>query len=410
MNRQLMLFWESVRLAAGSLLGNKLRSSLTILGIVIGVASIISMVSIISGLGRSIRSQIDSLGTGVLYVSKYEAGLSSDREEQEKRPDMRREDAATILANCPSVRGVSPEIKQPGFAEYGGKRTSILAVFGATETHVDVHGWNLEEGRALTEYDVRHRADVCVLGSKPSAVLFPEGRPLGRWIEVEGHPCRVIGVLEEKGNFLGQSMDDIVVVPLTVASGIFGMRHEVDQIVAVPHSAEYADEAIDEITGLMRRIRGLAPADENNFSVLSQDDLLELYNQITGAFFLITIIVSSIGLLVGGIGVMNMMLVTVKERTREIGTRIAIGARKKDVLFQFLLESIALALIGGVTGMVLGFLIAGIVSVAGGIPMAVTQGGILGAVVLSMGIGVTFGLLPAYRASRLDPIEALRHE
>lgn len=397
-------------MALGTLLGAKLRSALTILGIVIGVASIIAMVGVISGLGRSVRSQIDSLGTGILYLSKYDSGIQTDQSEAEKRADFVQEDAEAIARLCPSVQRTSPEIKRPGFAERGSLRTSVLAIFGGTEEFAAVGGWEMAEGRFLTAYDDRGRADVCVLGAGPAEVLFPEGTPLGQSVRVEGRQLQVIGVTAKKGSFLGQSLDDMVVVPLSIAAEIYGQRDEVDYIVIQPWGPEYVVEATDEVVELCRRRRGVPAAAENDFGITSQENLLELYHQITGAFFLITLVISSIGLLVGGIGVMNMMLVTVRERTREIGIRVALGARRSDVLGQFLWEAITLSLSGGILGMLLGYGLALLVRVASGIPVAVTWTGVAAALVLSLGVGVFFGIVPAYRASRLDPIDALRYE
>ncbi|MCA9755738.1 MAG: ABC transporter permease [Candidatus Eisenbacteria bacterium] len=410
MGRRGTLFRENIAMALRNLGAAKMRSSLTILGIVIGVATIIAMVGVISGLGKSIRSQIDSLGTGILYLSKYESGFQTNHERDERRKDFTRDDALAIARLCPSVQRTSAEIKRPGFAELGGKKTSVLGVFGGTETFAETGGWELREGRFLTGYDDSHRADVCVIGAGPAELLFPVGSPLGQWIRVEGRQLQVIGVFEKKGRFLGQSLDDIAVMPLSVAEELYGMRDKVTYIVIQPFGPEYVDEATDEVIELCRRRRGIAAEQENDFDLTSQENLLDLYNQITGVFFLITLIISSIGLLVGGIGVMNMMLVTVRERTREIGIRIAVGARRGDVLGQFLWEAISLSLVGGVLGMLLGYGLAGIVRLASGIPIAVTWPGVLTAIFLSLGVGVFFGIFPAYRASRLDPIDALRYE
>ena len=410
MGRRRTLLRANVGMALGTLRAAKLRSSLTILGIIIGVATIIAMVGVISGLGRSIRGQIDSLGTGILYLSKYDSGFQTDQDEAEKRADFTREDALAIARLCPSVRRTSPEIKRPGFAEYRGTRTSVLGIFGGTEAFAAVAGWEMAQGRFLTDHDDRGRADVCVIGAGPAEVLFPTGSPLGQWIRVGGRQLQVIGVFEKKGSFLGSSLDDVVVTPLSVAADLYGRRDGIDYIVIQPWGPEYVDDAIDEVTELARRSRGLPVEAENDFSITSQENLLDLYNQITGVFFLITLIISSIGLLVGGIGVMNMMLVTVRERTREIGVRLALGARRGDVLGQFLWEAITLSLVGGILGMLLGYGLAGVVELASGIPVAVTWPGILTAIFLSLGVGVFFGIFPAYRASRLDPIEALRYE
>jgi putative ABC transport system permease protein len=401
------LFRENVRMALQAILSTKLRSFLTVLGIVIGVGTVIAMTSLISGLGRSIRGQIASLGSGVLYVTKQDSGFESGSREERNRKDLRLSDAEAIATLCPSVLAVSPEIKRMTHASVAGHQTSLLTLLGATEDFARVNDWEPAVGRFLGRDDLRHRADVCVLGAGPADILFPYGDPVGQRIEVDGRVCLVIGVLEEKGKFLGRSMDDLVLLPLSVLAGRGGA---VDYITVRPVTPDKADEARDEITELLRRRRGVRADQPDDFGITSQANLLELYHRLTGAFFLITLVISSIGLLVGGIGVMNMMLIAVKERTREIGVRAALGARRRDLLGQFLTETITLTFLGGVLGAVLGFALAAGVGLRFGIPMAVTPAALLLVVGLSAGVGLFSGMYPAWRASRLDPIEALRHE
>jgi putative ABC transport system permease protein len=407
--RERALLRENVKLALTALWQSKLRTSLTLLGIVIGVATVIAMVSILSGLGQSVRNQIASLGSGILYVSKYEAGFHSSDEER-NRKDLEVSDAEAIAELCPSVESVSPEINRPVYASAFGRRTSLINLNGVTEDFARVNEWEIAEGRFLTEHDVRHRSAVCVLGTKPAEVLFPQGGSLGQWVDVDGKSLQVIGVLAEKGNFLGQSMDDLVVAPLPVAAQKYGYGKSVDYITVRPVSPDHTEAAREEMIELLRRLRGVRADRPNDFGITSQENLLELYHRITGAVYLLTLVISSIGLLVGGIGVMNMMLVSVKERTREIGLRAALGARRRDILGQFLIEAVALTGTGGIIGMAIGFALAGIVRLTAGVQMAVTPLGIGVALLLSVGVGIFFGIYPAHRASRLDPIEALRHE
>lgn len=407
--RETALLRENGKLALTALWQSKLRTSLTLLGIVIGVATVIAMVSILSGLGQSVRDQIASLGSGILYVSKYEAGFHSSDEER-NRKDLTASDAEAIAALCPSVESVSPEINRPVYASAFGRRTSLLTFYGVNSDFPRVNEWEVSEGRFLTEHDVRHRAAVCVLGSKPAEVLFPHGGSLGQWVNVDGKSLQVIGVLAEKGNFLGQSMDDLVAAPLPVVAQKYGYGESVDYITVRPYGPQYTEAAREEMVELLRRLRGVRADQPNDFGITSQENLLELYHRITGAVYLLTLVISSIGLLVGGIGVMNMMLVSVKERTREIGLRAALGARRRDILGQFLIEAVALTGTGGIIGMAIGFALAGIVRLTAGVQMAVTPLGIGVALLLSIGVGIFFGIYPAHRASRLDPIEALRHE
>lgn len=407
----LSLVSENVRMAFESLLSTKLRTFLTLLGILIGVGTVVAMVTIITGLGQSMRRQIAGLGSGVLYVSKWEAGVQINGEGRRRpRRDLLGEDAEAVLEFCPSVASVSAEIQFPAYAASAGVRTSLLGLQGVTEWFSDANSWDAISGRTFTRDEVRHRAPVCVLGSSPAELLFPHGGELGQWIDVDGRRLQIIGVLESRGRFLGQNQDDVVLVPLPLVAAWRGAGRAVDYFVIRPALPEQTDAARDEITELLRRRRGVRSNQPNDFGITSQENLLELYHQVTGAFFLVTVVISSIGLLVGGIGVMNMMLISVRERTREIGIRAAIGARRSDILGQFLTEAIAVTLVGGVLGLGLGYLLALGIHLAFKVPMGFSVGGTVSALVVSGSIGLFFGLYPAWRASRLDPIEALRFE
>jgi putative ABC transport system permease protein len=402
------LIWENVRMALGSLVSTKLRSLLTLLGLMIGVGTVIAMMAIIAGLNGSMKKQISSLGSGSLFVTKYEAGIHFGGPPK-PRKDLTMADAQAV-AECPSVAAVSPGISDGGSIAAGGIKTSYIDFTGVTPSFSVVSDWYPAQGRSITADDVNHRSRVCVLGQGPTDVLFPAGGALGQWVEVQGQQYQVVGVLQAKGKFLGRSMDDTVLLPISVLARNHQYGESIDYMKVKPNSPKDVAAATDEITELLRRRRGVRANQPDDFGITSQELLLDLYKKITGAFYLVTILLSSIGLMVGGIGVMNMMLVSVKERTREIGVRAALGARRRDIMGQFLTEAVTLTLVGGMLGIGLGYTLAGIISLAFHVPLAVSFPSIGLALGISGGVGVFFGWYPAFRASRLDPVEALRYE
>lgn len=397
-------------MALQSLLSTKLRSVLTLLGLMIGVGAVIGMVAVITGLNRSMRDQIASLGSGILYVSKHEAGIHFGDRPLRQRKDLTTRDSDAIALHCPSVAVVSPEIRDMTRLSSAGVRTASLARIGATPAFQETNDWYVETGRFLTRDDIRHSRRVTVLGSAPAGALFPHGGAIGQWVEADGIRYQVVGILRSKGQFLGQNQDDLALFPLPVVARSLRYGESVDYMTVRPRTPDLVEEARDEITELLRRRRGVRADMPNDFAITSQGELMDLYERVTGAFFLVTLLLSSIGLTVGGIGVMNMMLVSVKERTREIGIRSALGARRRDIMWQFLTEAVTLTLVGGIMGIALGYGLAGIIGVALKVPLAVSLPGIAAALGISAAVGIFFGLYPAHRASRLDPVEALRYE
>lgn len=403
------LLWENTRMALGSLLTTKLRSFLTLLGIMIGVATVSAMLTIISGLNASMTRQIASLGSGVLYVRKYEIGVQTG-EPRKPRKDLKVADAEAIAAYCPAVAAVASSIGDGGYVTHGRIKTSFVEIVGTTASFCEVNDWYPAQGRFLSGEDLRHRDPVCVLGQGPAGILFPLGGALGQWVEVEGRNYQVVGVLAAKGKFLGHSQDDMVILPLSVLGRLLQRGDSVDEMEVKPLRPDLVDQAKDQITELLRRRRGVRADQPDDFGITTQAALLDLYHKFTNIFFLVTIVLSSIGLTVGGIGVMNMMLVSVKERTREIGVRAALGARRREILGQFLTEAVTLTLIGGILGILLGYVLAGLVRLLFHVPLSVNPIGIVVALGISAGVGIFFGWYPAFRAARLDPVEALRYE
>lgn len=406
-------FIENLRLGIGSLRANKLRSGLAILGVVVGVSTIIGMVSLIQGLNKSMSTQIESLGSNVIYVSKFKPGVrfGDFSEEERNRKGFTLDDAKAILESCPSVSAVSPENHLTGrttvrWHSFKAKRIDEVGVLTSYE---EVNNRHAELGRFFTDADLRHKSMICVLGWDVVDAIFPNVDPIGQEVLIDRDRFTVVGVMERKGKFLGNTRDKFVLLPYSTFEKIHSEEIELG-IWVKPKSKDLQDVALDEIRQLLRRRRKVPYGKPDDFALVTQDSLMQLYNSITGAFYLVMVVISSIGLLVGGIGVMNIMLVSVTERTREIGIRKAIGAKRRDILIQFLLEAIILTSIGGAMGIALGAGIAKFVSLVSPLPSSVPIWSVFLGFGFSGGVGIFFGVYPALRAARLDPIAALRYE
>ena len=409
---------ESIAMAMAAIKAHKMRAFLTILGVFIGVTTVIAMVSIITGLNKSMSQQIESLGSNVMYVTKFEIGIQigGPSEEERNRKPIVFEDAIAIRELCPSVSAVSPQNWGPGSktVKYQNNKHSRFELIGVLPDYEVVNNNFAAEGRFFTDSDVKYRAMVTVLGQDVSETLFPNLDPIGKEIILSGanfSPKRVtvVGVMEKRPSILGESQNNFVLLPYDTYKKLYPEEKEL-LLVAKPESPELMEQAIDEITQVMRLRRGV-PADKpNDFSVATQEDLMDMYRKITSAIYLVMVVISSIGLLVGGVGVMNIMLVSVTERTREIGIRKAIGARKKDILWQFLIEAMTLSGSGGILGIIIGLLLGKVVAWVSPLPAAVSLFWIILGFSFSVSVGLIFGIYPAYRAARLDPIVSLRYE
>ncbi len=408
---------EIFQMALGSLRAHKLRSFLTLLGIMIGVMTVIGMVSIIQGLNRTFLSELESIGSDLIIVSKFEPGIQIGRrsEEERQRKDLTFEDALAIEKKCPLVKVVAVDLVSDIFEtimiKYQNIRSPDFLVLGMNEKFPQVLSVYLpEEGRFLIESDIIHSTKVCVLGSEPADVLFPHTNPLGKEIRIGPEKFTVVGVLQKRGSIFGQSRDNFVGIPITTLMKYFPYDLSRIEIIATPKKHGYIQETIEQITNLLRKRRKVGFGKPNDFAIHTQDTILDLYNQLTGAIYLVMIVISSISLLVGGIGVMNIMLVSVKERTREIGIRKAMGARSADILKQFLIEAIFLTGTGGALGVIIGFAIAFLVRAATPLPASVTPWSVILGLFVSVSIGLFFGIFPAQKAAKLDPIVSLRYE
>jgi putative ABC transport system permease protein len=407
---------EVFRMAIDSLRSHKLRSFLTILGIVIGVMTVIGMVSVIQGLNRSFLAELQSAGSDMIIVRKNEGlQMGEMTEEQRTRKDLTFEDAQAIEREATRVRAIAVSIYVSPFEQievkYQSAKSDTAMVIGMNEKWPVVMSLYLPRlGRFVTEGEVARSARVCVLGSELADVLFPTTNPVGKQIRVGPEAFTVVGVLAKRGQMFGQSRDNFVGLPITTLMKYYRYEKDGLEIIATPREPGTLAETIEEITGLLRQRRKVPSNKPNDFSIMTMDTIVDLYNQITGAAYLVMIVISSIGLLVGGIGVMNIMLVSVKERTREIGIRKAIGARSSDIMRQFLIEAMVLTGMGGLIGVLVGFGIALLVKAVTPLPAAVSAWSVALGLTVSAAIGLFFGIFPAQKAAKMDPIVSLRYE
>ncbi len=410
-----MTILQSLFEALESLNGNKLRSGLTILGIVIGVGAVIAMLALGAGAQDTITSSISGIGTNLLFVFR---GNSDNTNVRNPRP-LTLADAQALADpfSAPSVAAVAPVLDGNAQISFGGQTTTVT-LDGVTPSYFQVRNYKVQEGTLITEENVLGRASVVLLGPDAADKLFGRHSGLiGETVRIEGQPFRVIGILESKGGGSFGSQDNVAIIPFSTAQARLIRRsnpNQVDIIFVEVISAELVPQATEEVTQILRE-RHRTPIGADDFTVFSQENFLQTASTITGVFTTFLGGIAAISLLVGGIGIMNIMLVSVTERTREIGLRKALGARKRDILIQFLTESSLLSLLGGLIGIFLGWLIAdvvGRVAAAAGTPFnpSVKLSAVLLATLFSAAVGLFFGIYPASRAANLEPVEALRYE
>lgn len=406
---------ESALMAFDTLRANKLRSSLTILGVGVGVLTVIVMVSFIQGLNKAFADQIESLGSNTIFVSKFEPSFGRPPGPDEiHRKDLTMDDAEALRQEAPSIVGVSPVRRMlAATVRYQDKQTDTPILFGVTPYYEFVQTQYVAAGRFVNDIDLQDRSNVLILGVDVKQALFPYEDAVDKEVRVNGNPYRVIGVMEPLGNFFGQSRDNSIFTPITTFDKYYPDRpfpEVVFFIILRPQSRAFVKPAMDEITDILRRRRRLAPGEPNNFGISSQDSLLDVYNQLTGATALVLTSISFVALMIGGIGVMNIMLVSVTERTKEIGVRKAVGATKLNILSQFLIEAVVLTGIGGVLGLAVGEVTSLLINKYSPLPAYVPLWAIALGVGISASVGIVFGLWPAWKAARLNPIDALRWE
>jgi putative ABC transport system permease protein len=422
-NEILVMSWDTVR-------GNKLRSFLTVLGIVIGITSIVGMTSLIRGFDQSFRDLIKGLGPETIYVAKF-SGVSASSgakfTDLLKRPNITPQDADAIQRGAPSIEtvditlgGGGPGGGQMARIYYRNQHTKPVVVFGTSDKWPYAVQLAVESGRFFTAGEVQHRSKIAILGKSPAETLFPNTDPLGKSVRIGFEEYEVIGVMAKRPSPGGFNIgaDDFTIIPYTTYSKVYGIRANAAgrgelrsaQISAVPREGVPRAQAMAEIEQVMRIRHGLKLDEPNDFDLVTQDAILGLWDQISQATFLALVVLSSIALMVGGIGVMSIMTISVTERTREIGVRKALGARRVEILWQFLLEAVFLTSAGGLLGIVIGSAIGIGVHALTGFPVSLPWWSFAIGIGFSAGVGVFFGMIPAIRASRLDPIEALRYE
>ncbi|MCS6976673.1 MAG: ABC transporter permease [Gemmatales bacterium] len=413
-----MYLTRTIRIAVRALSRNKLRGGLTVLGVVIGIAAVTTMVSIGQSAGALVQSQLEGLGTNVLVV--FPGSARSGGARQALVTTLTAEDAEAMMEECPAILAASPLVVTAGQVIYGNNNWSPRDMFGVGSEYLTVRNWPIRHGGFFTERDIASAAKVCVIGQTIVAKLFQTSNPIGETIRIKNTPFRVIGVLEKKGaNLVGDDQDNIVLLPYTtVQKRLQGSTfRNVNAIIASARSMKQMDEAAEQVRQLLAERHRIGPDEPLDFEVSTTAEISAILGIVTGTITLLLAAIAGISLIVGGVGIMNIMLVSVTERTREIGIRMAAGARARDILRQFLMESVLLSTAGGVIGVAFGIgasvgitmLINSITSGAQW-PIAVSLPAALIALVFAAAVGVFFGYYPARRASRLDPIEALRYE
>ncbi|MEF2698314.1 MAG: ABC transporter permease [Parabacteroides merdae] len=400
-----------IKIAVRALANNKLRGFLTMLGIIIGVASVITMLAIGQGSKRSIQAQISEMGSNMIMIHPGADVRGGVRQDASAMETLKLQDYEDIVDETRFVSAVSPSVNSSGQAIYGANNAPTT-VYGISPDYLEIRRYKVEDGDMFTEQDIQTAAKVCVVGKTVVDNLFPDGsNPVGKVIRFQKLPFRIVGVLESKGyNSMGMDQDDLILAPYTtIQKKVLAITH-LQGITCSALKEEYTDQAIDEISEILRRNHKLKESDDDDFTIRSQQELSTMLTSTTDMMTVLLAAVAGISLLVGGIGIMNIMYVSVTERTREIGLRMSIGAKGIDILAQFLIESILISVTGGLIGVVFGVGTALVVNGVAHFPIYIQPWSVILSFAVCTVTGVFFGWYPAKKAAQLDPIEAIRYE
>jgi len=402
------LILESIRVSFESIHNNKLRSFLTTLGIIIGVMTVIIVVSIIAGLQSKVQQVFSSIGSNVIYVQRHSwISMGSRDLRKMMRNYVDFDDFKMIKEMISSAEDVGISISRMFPIKYRNEHLEAIQTQGVSENSFKINNVSVEIGIAFSADDIKYKRNVCIIGKDIQKNIFKNENPIGKTLTVDGKKYLVQGITEEKGSVFGQSMDEVIYIPYTAMIKYYG---EESKRLSIEVRSSTPDETIEELRWIMRLSHSLKQNEGENFSINTSDALMNQWKSLTTAIFLIMIAIGSLSLVVGGIGIMNIMLVSVSERTREIGIRKSIGAKDREILLQFLFESITISLTGGIIGIFVGFIIAFTISKFSNLPFAIPLWSVLLGFLFSVSAGLFFGILPARKAAALDPVECLRYE
>ncbi|NIP43318.1 MAG: FtsX-like permease family protein [candidate division Zixibacteria bacterium] len=407
-----MLFGDLLRLSFTALRAHKLRTFLTIFGIVIGVTSVIAIVSIVVGMNEKVTGLINNMGTTTFFVSKFGVDDYHSEDafrEARRRKDIKFRDVQAIEKDCRLCEEVGARTMTFRQLKHGPNKLNSVVIVGTTSNFIKITDFEVAEGRIHSEFEQDRYRQVALIGDKIREELYEGEDPIGKELKIGIHKFEIIGLAKPRGSMLGEDLDEFVIIPITTLLKNYGSHRSLDIFIKAP-TEEAMQETIDQARVILRARRHVDFQDEDDFAVTTSEDWLEFYGRVTGTIQIVAIAIPLIALVVAGIVVMNIMMVSVTERTREIGIRKSLGARKRHIMLQFLSEALMMSLFGGALGIAFGILLAKVLTQEGDLPFVISQTAILGGIFISTGVGVIFGLYPAMKGARLDPVDAMRYE